>query len=129
MVDGHALKEGGTQFVARGFSRFIYGLKNKNGEMLPCYPRGNGKVERWRRSVKSECIRPGAPLSLGDAIRLVADYVRRYNEVKLHGAIGDVRPADQLAGSEPAIFAARDQKLEAARERRQKARVVSWPAQ
>ncbi len=79
--------------------------------------------------MKSECIRPGVPLSLDDAIRLVADYVRRYNEVRLHSAIGYVTPADKLAGRELAIFAARDRKLEAARERRQKAREASRPAE
>jgi putative transposase len=40
------------------------------------------------------------PLSLEDAVRLVTDYVRRYNEVRLHGAIGYVTPADKLGGRE-----------------------------
>ena len=70
------------------------------------------------RSLKAECIRPGMPLSLEDARRLVEGYVRHYNEVRLHSAIGYVTPAAKLAGREPAIFAERDRKLEAARERR-----------
>jgi putative transposase len=45
-----------------------------------------------------------------------------YNEERLHSAIGYVTPADKLAGREQAIFAARDQKLETARERRRTAR-------
>jgi putative transposase len=52
----------------------------------------------------------------------VADYVRRYNEDRLHSAIGYVTPADKLAGRDAAIFVARDRKLEAARERRQATR-------
>jgi putative transposase len=75
--------------------------------------------------VKSECIRPGPPLSLEDAKRLVADYVRRYNDERLHSAIGHVTSADKMAGRDLAIFAERDRKLEAARERRQKAREAS----
>jgi putative transposase len=71
--------------------------------------------------VKSECIRPGTPQSLEDALRLVTDDVRRSNEERLHRAIGYVTPADRLAGRDRAIFAARRQKLEAAQERRQKA--------
>ena len=100
----------------------------KHVRISKCDFQSNGKIERWRRSVKSECIRPGAPLSLGDALRLVVDYVRRYNEVRLHRAIGSVAPAEKLAGRESASFAARDQRLEAARERRQKAREASRPA-
>jgi putative transposase len=123
------ISDNGPQFVARDFKEFIRICGMTHVRTSPYYPQSNGKIERWHRSVKSECIRPGVPLSLGDAIRLVADYVRRYNEVRLHSAIGYVTPADKLAGREPAIFAARDQKLEAARERRQKAREASRPAQ
>ncbi len=48
-----------------------------------------------------------------------------YNEVRSHSAIGYVAPADKLAGRAPAIFAERDRKLEAARERRRAAREAS----
>jgi putative transposase len=88
----------------------------------PYYPQSNGKIERWHRSLKAECIRPGTPLSLEDARRLVEAYVRHYNEVRLHGAIGYVTPAAKLAGREPMIFAERARKLEAARQRRRTVR-------
>jgi putative transposase len=51
-----------------------------------------------------------------------------YNDVRLHSAIGFIAPADKLAGRDPATFAERDRKLEAARERRQSAREASRPA-
>jgi putative transposase len=95
-----------------------------------CYPQSNGKIERCHRSVKSECIRPGVPLSLEDALRLVANYVRHCNDDRMRGAMGYVTPADKLAGREKAIFEARDQTPEAARERTQRAREaiggVTW---
>jgi len=119
------ISDNGPQFVARDFKEFIRICGMTHVRTAPYYPQSNGKLERWHRSVKSECIRPGVPLSLEDAVRLVTDYVRRYNEVRLHSAIGYVTPADKLAGREQAIFAARDRKLEAARERRQKAREAS----
>jgi putative transposase len=82
----------------------------------------NGKIERWHRSIKSECIRPGSPLSEEDTIRLIDGYVRHYNEVRLHSAIGYVTPADKMAGRDKQVFADRDRKLEAARSRRQAVR-------
>jgi len=116
------ISDNGPQFIARDFKEFIRICGMTHVRTLPYYPQSNGKIERWHRSVKSECIRPGVPLSLEDAQRLVGDYVRRYNEVRLHSAIGYVTPADKLASRDLAIFAARDRKLEAAPERRQKAR-------
>ena len=79
----------------------------------------NGKIERWHKTLKGECIRPGTPLSLEDARRLVAGYVEHYNNVRLHSAIGYITPKDKLAGRQPEIHAERDRKLEAARKQRQ----------
>jgi hypothetical protein len=52
----------------------------------PFYPQSNGKIERWHKSLKGECIRPGTPLSLEDARRLVSGYVDHYNNVRLNSA-------------------------------------------
>jgi Integrase core domain len=54
-------------------------------------------LERWHQSLKSECIRPGTPLSLEDARRLVEGYVEHYNNVRLNSAAGYITPKDLLA--------------------------------
>ena len=94
----------------------------------PYYPQSNGKIERWHKTLKGECIRVKTPLSLQDARRLTAEFVAYYNEVRLHSAIGYVTPAAKLADREREIFADRDRKLNAARERRRAAREASRPA-
>ena len=66
----------------------------------PYYPQSNGKIERWHQSIKTECIRPGTPLSGEDARRLVGHYVDHYNTVRLHSAIGYVTPKDMLEGKQ-----------------------------
>jgi transposase InsO family protein len=73
----------------------------------PYYPQSNGKLERWHKSLKSECIRPGTPLSQQDAEWLIQQYVDHYNRVRLHSAIGYVTPLDMLAGRQKEIQAAR----------------------
>ena len=45
----------------------------------PYYPQSNGKIERWHKSLKQECIQPLTPLTLDDARRLLQAYVDRYN--------------------------------------------------
>ena len=73
-------------------------------------------------SIPSECIRPGTPLSLKDAKRLIQQYVARYNNVRLHSAIGYLTPKDMLAGRQVEIHTEHDRKLEAARQQRQSRR-------
>jgi hypothetical protein len=84
----------------------------------PFYPQSNGKIERWHKSLKQECIRPLTPLTLDDARRLIQSYVDRYNTVRLHSAIGYVTPQDRLSGRQTEIHMARDRKLEQARSQR-----------
>jgi putative transposase len=84
----------------------------------PYYPQSNGKLVRFHKTIKTECIRPGVPLSLDDARRIVEKYIEHYNTVRLHSAIGYVTPADKLNGRDQEIFKERDRKLEEARELR-----------
>jgi putative transposase len=118
-VHPRIISDNGPQFIARDFKEFIRICGMTHVRTSPYYPQSNGKLERWHRTLKSECVRPGTPLSVDDAARLIEGYVRRYNEVRLHSAIGYVTPADKLAGRDKEIFAERDRRLEEARAARQ----------
>ena len=110
------ISDNGPQFVAKDFKEFIRICGMTHVRTSPYYPQSNGKIERWHQSLKRECVRPGTPLTLEDARRIVSRYVEHYNETRLHSAIGYVTPHDKLHGREEEIFVARDHKLEAARE-------------
>ena len=112
------ISDNGSQFLAKDFKEFIRICGMTHVRTSPYYPQSNGKLERFHGSIKGECIRPGTPVSLEDAQRIVGRYVEHYNRVRLHSAIGYVTPADKLAGREGEIFAVRDRKLVEARERR-----------
>lgn len=112
------ISDNGPQFIAKDFKEYIRICGMTHVRTSPYYPQSNGKIERWHQSIKKECIRPGSPLSLEDARRLVTTYVDKYNDQRLHSAIGYVTPNDKFAGREKEIFDARDRKLEAAREER-----------
>jgi transposase InsO family protein len=116
------ISDNGSQFLAKDFKEFIRICGMTHVRTSPYYPQSNGKLERFHGSIKGECLRPGTPISLEDAIRIVARYVEHYNQVRLHSAIGYVAPADKLAGREAEIFAARDRKLAEARDRRKEQR-------
>ena len=113
------ISDNGPQFIAKDFKEFIRIAGMTHVRTSPYYPQSNGKLERWHKSLKSECIRPGTPLTREDAMRLIQTYVDHYNTVRLHSAIGYVTPHDMLAGRHAEIHAARDRKLEQARSQRQ----------
>jgi transposase InsO family protein len=117
-VTPRVISDNGPQFIAKDFKEFIRVCGMTHVQTSPHYPQSNGKIERWHRTLKGDCIRVLTPLSLEDARRIVADFVAHYNTVRLHSALGYVTPQDRLDGREKDIFAARDRKLEAARERR-----------
>jgi hypothetical protein len=116
------ISDNGPQFIAKDFKEFIRILGMTHVRTSPYYPQSNGKIERFHKSYKSECVREKVPLSLDDARRITTGYIARYNEARLHSAIGYVTPKDKLRGNDAAIFAARDRKLADARERRKQMR-------
>jgi putative transposase len=121
-VTPRIISDNGPQFVAKDFKEFIRLCGMTHVKTSPYYPQSNGKIERFHRTIKGDCIRTETPLSLEDAQRIVARYVAHYNTVRLHSAIDYVTPQAKLEGRDKAILEERDRKLEAARERRKQKR-------
>ncbi len=117
------ISDNGPQFIAKDFKEFIRISGMTHVRTSPYYPQSNGKLERFHATIKGECIRPGVPLSLDDARRMVEGFINHYNKVRLHSAIGYIAPADRLNGRDQEIFKERDRKLEKARELRKKKRL------
>ncbi len=116
------ISDNGPQFIARDFKEFIRLAGMTHVRTSPFYPQSNGKLERWHKSLKVECIRPACPEDVEEARGRITKFVEHYNHERLHSAIGYVAPSDKLNGIEQQIFDERDAKLEAARERRRLAR-------
>lgn len=97
-VTPRIITDNGPQFIAKDFKQFIRICGMTHVRTSPFYPQSNGKLERYHRTLKGECLRPGCPLSIEDARRIVAVFVEEYNEMRLHSAIGYVTPRDMLEG-------------------------------
>src|SRR4029077_17895253 len=121
-VTPRVITDNGPQFIAKDFKEFIRIAGMTHVKTSPYYPQSNGKIERWHKTLKGDCIRVLTTLSLDDARRIVADYVTHYNTIRLHSAIGYLTPHDKLAGRDQEIFAQRDRKLAEARDRRRQQR-------
>jgi len=78
-VQPRIISDNGPQFIAKDFKEFICQCGMTHVKTSPYYPQSNGKIERWHGTLKSECIRPGTPLSLDDARRIVEQWVEHYH--------------------------------------------------
>ncbi len=116
------ISDNGPQFIAKDFKEFIRVAGMTHVRTSPYYPQSNGKLERFHKTIKHECIRPKVPLSLDEARRQITDYIRHYNDDRLHSSIGYVAPKAKLEGRDKQIFKERDSKLEAARDARKQNR-------
>jgi putative transposase len=119
------ISDNGPQFLARDFKEFIRIAEMTHVKTSPYYPQSNGKIERWHKTLKGECIRINVPLCVEEARRLVCDYIARYNTERLHSAIGYITPKDMLDGKAKTISDERDRKLDEARDRRKKDRAAA----
>lgn len=117
------ISDNGPQFIAKDFKEYIRLTGMSHVRTSPFYPQSNGKLERYNKTIKSECIRPKVALSLDDARNQIAGYISFYNDERLHSAIGYIAPKDKLEGRDIQIFKERDQKLDAARQARKQKRL------
>ena len=90
------ISDNGPQFIARDFKKYIRIMWMTHMRASPYYPQSNGKIRRWRQSLKQECIRPKTPITLDDAIRLVENFVNYYNTKRLHSSVGYIALKDKL---------------------------------
>lgn len=106
------------QFVGREFAEFIslHGYTHVTTSVY--YPQSNGKIERWHKSFKGECIHRNFLSDYEHAVREIEMYIDYYNEVRLHSAISYVTPRVRLEGRQEQVFAERERKPEEARAKR-----------
>jgi len=80
-----------------------------------CARESYGKIERFFKTAKEECIRRSSFLSIEDARRIIDRYIECYNYEQLHNAIDYVTLHDMLTGRKEKILEERKKKLENAR--------------
>lgn len=112
------ISDRGGQFIAKDFKKFLRYAGLKQTLISSGYPQSNGKLERWHRTIKSECIRKTSFLSIADARNAIAAFIQYYNDERLHSALHYVSPRAMLEGRQRDILKQRDEKLEKARQAR-----------
>ena len=70
----------GSQFIAKDFREYLRDIGLKQVFISARYPQSNGKIERFFKSLKTECVRRRSLLSVSD-VRCQIDQYIRYSRV------------------------------------------------
>ncbi len=112
---GALISDHGPQFIAKDFKKFLKEANLQQVLISVGYPQSNGKLERYHRTIKEEKIRTSSFVDHEDARRQIADYVRYYNEERLHAGIYYLTPKEVFEGKMNERLAERQEKLDNAR--------------
>jgi transposase InsO family protein len=79
------ISDNGSQFVAKDFKEFIRICGMTHVRTSPYYPQSNGKLERYHRTIKGDCVRP-------------ADFATAEDDDAVGVAVIGAMPGDELLG-------------------------------
>jgi transposase InsO family protein len=108
----------GTQMKAKPFKKFLEDLGISQKFARPRTPNDNPFVESLFSTTKGTPEYPGKFTDDVEAIIYFTAYFDFYNNVRLHGNIGYVTPAQRHSGEDKAILALRSKRLSEARKMR-----------
>ena len=112
------INDNGSAFISRDFKMLVSRLDIQQVFTRRNHPETNGKAERWNGSVRQEALRPAAPDSYQDALRVIGDFVTFYNRNRLHAGIKFLRPIDLFEGKGEEVLERRRSRLADARLKR-----------
>lgn len=94
------ISDNGTQFVSRDFKQFLSFANLTHVRTSVAYPQSNGKIERFNKTIKNECLTKESFIDFDDATKQISSYINFYNTKRLHSAISYLTPEDVFLGRE-----------------------------
>ena len=112
------ISDNGSQFISGDFRKFLREVGLDHVRTSVRYPQSNGKIERFHRTLKEECLSKQCLIDLEDARKQIAAYIVNYNTKRLNSALYYLTPEDFLLGKVDSRLAVRNRKLKQAVENR-----------
>jgi transposase InsO family protein len=112
------VRDNGSQFMAKEWREVVRHFELEEIPIRVRHPESNGRMERYHRSVREEAFGDGEVEGFYQGREFLEEWVKYYNEERLHSALNYLRPVDYYRGNPEALLAERERKLKAAAARR-----------
>jgi putative transposase len=112
------VRDNGSQFVSKEWREVVRHFELQEIPIRVRHPESNGRIERYHRSVREEAFGDQEKEGYYQARDLLEQWVRYYDEERLHSALNYLRPVDYYRGNPEALLAKRKKKLTEAATRR-----------
>ena len=96
MTVRRVLTDNGSAYRSRVFGAVLRRLGIEHTRTRPYRPQTNGKVERWIRTVLSECLYLEVFALVGERRLALERFIGYYNEMRPHLGIGGRTPRQRL---------------------------------
>ena len=100
VVPPRLITDNGSQYLSGEFKDYLRERDISHSRARVGHPQSNGKIERFHKSLKEECVRVTPMTDLEEARDLIAQYVQDYNLHRLHSALSYLTPWDYLQGQD-----------------------------
>jgi transposase InsO family protein len=107
----------GCQYTSKEFRKLVARFELNHILCRIAHPQSNGTIERYHRSTR-EAMAVTPPRNLSRARELIGEWVKEYNENRLHAGLKYIEPAEYFRGNPADRIASRRSKLDAARQNR-----------
>ena len=112
------ISDNGSQFISKDFAIFLKFAGLQHIKTSIAYPQGNGKIERYHRTIEEEHLKKTSMINLEDARKQIDEYVEFYNTKRLHSSLYYLTPKDYMLGRMKEKLEVRENKLTEARKNR-----------
>ncbi|MEZ2661248.1 transposase [Aneurinibacillus aneurinilyticus] len=89
--------DNGSQFTAHHFTQACEALGIVHERIPPRTPNMNAHIEAFHRILEDECLARYEFLSYTEAYQVVSEFMRFYNERRIHSSICDLAPQEFYA--------------------------------
>lgn len=84
--------DNGPQFISHAFEQACERFEIEHERIPPKTPNKNAHIESFHAVLEDECLRRNEFVTYAEAHEAVGDYIRFYNERRIHGSLYDLSP-------------------------------------